>query len=74
MAKASVGLKARQELPDGAIGPIVMDDFGDVTAMIYSLVLRCHSSRAKYWANRLKSELKSWKQWEKSIFWASKKR
>ena len=29
--------EARQELPDGAIGPIVMDDFGDVTAMIYSL-------------------------------------
>ncbi|OQC38468.1 MAG: Swarming motility protein SwrC [Deltaproteobacteria bacterium ADurb.Bin058] len=52
--------EARQELPDGAIGPIVMDDFGDVTAMIYSLRSKdATPAELKYWANRLKSELKS---------------
>lgn len=52
--------EARDELPDGVIGPMVMDDFGDVTAMVWSLRSKTASPHElKYWAERLKANLKT---------------
>jgi len=46
------------ELPSGIIGPDVIDDFGDVTAMIYSLSSdTAKPSELKYWAKQLRTEL-----------------
>ncbi len=47
------------ELPDNIIGPDVIDDFGDVTAMIYTLSsATAQPSELKQWAELLKSDLK----------------
>jgi multidrug efflux pump subunit AcrB len=52
--------EARDDLPDGVIGPMVMDDFGDVTAMVWSLRSKTATPHElKYWAERLKAELKT---------------
>jgi multidrug efflux pump subunit AcrB len=51
--------EARGNLPDGIIGPDVMDDLGDVTSMIYSL--RSETATPKEledWAEKLKADIK----------------
>lgn len=50
--------EVRAEMPDGIIGPDVIDDFGDVTAMIYSLSSKtAEPKELKYWAKQLRTEL-----------------
>lgn len=52
--------EARKHLPPGVIGPRVMDDFGDVTAMIYALRSRTAEPRElKYWADQLKARIRA---------------
>lgn len=52
--------EARKHLPDGIIGPMVMDDFGDVTAMVWTLRSKTASPHElKYWAERLKADLRT---------------
>jgi multidrug efflux pump subunit AcrB/outer membrane protein TolC len=52
--------EARPELPAGVIGPTVIDDFGDVTAMVWALRSRTAEPRElKEWAERFKERLKT---------------
>lgn len=49
----------RGDLPDGIIGPDVKDDFGDVTAMIWSLSSPTAEPRdLEHWADELKAEFR----------------
>ena len=51
--------EVRPDLPDNIIGPDVMDDFGDVTAMIYSLSSEtAPPAELKKWAESLKTRIK----------------
>jgi multidrug efflux pump subunit AcrB len=51
--------EARPELPDSIMGPDVYDDFGDVTAMIYSLSSESATpAELRSWAKDLASRLK----------------
>ncbi len=51
--------EVRPDLPDNIIGPDVMDDFGDVTAMIYSLSSEtAPPAELKQWAEALKTRIK----------------
>ena len=50
--------EARPDLPAGILGPKVIDDFGDVTAMVWALRSRTAEPRVlKEWADRLKDRL-----------------
>lgn len=52
--------EAQKHLPPGVIGPRVMDDFGDVTAMIYALRSATAEPRElKYWADQLKARIRA---------------
>ncbi len=52
--------EVRPELPDGIIGPDVVDDFGDVTALIYSLSSTTASpAELESWADELELTLRS---------------
>ncbi len=49
--------EANPDLPSGIIGPDVMDDFGDVTAMIVSMSSEsADPAELKFWAKELKTE------------------
>jgi len=51
--------EARADLPPGVIGPTVVDDFGDVTAMVWTLRSSTAAPRElKAWADKLKDRLK----------------
>ncbi len=51
--------EVRADLPAGIMGPDVIDDFGDVTAMIYSLHSKSASpAELKRWAKKLRTALK----------------
>ena len=48
--------EARPDLPNGVIGPDVMDDFGDVTSMVWSLSSEtAEPKELKKWAKELRS-------------------
>jgi len=48
--------EARPNLPEGVIGPDVMDDFGDVTSMVWSLSSKtAEPKELKRWARQLKA-------------------
>jgi multidrug efflux pump subunit AcrB/outer membrane protein TolC len=50
--------EARPNLPEGIIGPDVMDDIGDVTAMVWSLSSKSASPRElKKWAKEFRARL-----------------
>ena len=52
--------QVRPDLPDGIIGPDVMDDFGDVTAMIWSLSSTTASaSELEHWADELRLAMRA---------------
>ena len=50
--------EARPDLPDGIMGPDVMDDFGDVTSMVWSLSSDTAEPRElRHWARELMSRI-----------------
>ena len=50
--------EARPDLPDGIMGPDVMDDFGDVTSMVWSLSSDTAEPRElRHWARELRSRI-----------------
>lgn len=52
--------EARSNLPGGVIGPIVYDDMGDVTSMVYALSSETATpTELKVWGDQLKREIRA---------------